>query len=255
VSGSSVPPSSISPPTTARPFTSWGAFRSGGGVSQEAYGEEVAESIDRFTAPWFEHRLVPEWIPAMPNVQAHLEAGASLCDVGCGRGRALIKLAQAFPQCQFVGIDAYEPAIRGARTKALHAGVQSRVRFEVADAAAGLPGRFDIITTFDVIHDSADPRGLLRAIHDALEPSGRYVCVDINCADRPEDNTGPLGTVLYGSSLAYCLPVSLAAGGAGLGTLGLPPSRLSELAHGAGFSLLRQVPIDDPFNNLYELAP
>ena len=53
-----------------------------------------------------------------------------------------------------------------------------------------------------MIHDSADPAGILRAIHDALEPTGRYVCVDINCAENPEDNIGPLGTVLYGSSLA-----------------------------------------------------
>jgi 2-polyprenyl-3-methyl-5-hydroxy-6-metoxy-1,4-benzoquinol methylase len=231
------------------------AFRSGGGVSQEAYGEEVAASIDRFTAPWFEHRLVVEWIPAMPNVQALLEEGAAVCDVGCGRGRALITLAEAFPRGQFVGIDAYEPAIRGARARAQNAGVQDRVRFEVADAAAGLQGRFDVITTFDVIHDSADPAGILRAIHDALEPTGRYVCVDINCAENPEGNIGPLGTVLYGSSLAYCLPVSLATGGAGLGTLGLTPSRLNELAREAGFSHLRQVPIDDPFNNLYELTP
>jgi 2-polyprenyl-3-methyl-5-hydroxy-6-metoxy-1,4-benzoquinol methylase len=231
------------------------AFRGGGGVAQEVYGEEVAASIDRFTAPWFEHRLVPEWIPAMPDVQVLLEAGAIVCDVGCGRGRALITLAEAFPQCRFVGIDAYEPAIRGARAKAQNAEVQDRMRFEVADAAAGLPGRFDVITTFDVIHDSADPPGILRAIHDALEPTGRYICVDINCAENPEDNIGPLGTVLYGSSLSYCLPVSLASGGAGLGTLGLTPSRLNELARGAGFSQLRQVPIDDPFNNLYELTP
>jgi 2-polyprenyl-3-methyl-5-hydroxy-6-metoxy-1,4-benzoquinol methylase len=151
-------------------------------VAQEAYGEEVAASIDRFTAPWFEHRLVPQWIPAMPNVQALLEAGATACDVGCGLGRALVRLAEAFPQCRFVGTDAYEPAIRGACAKAQEAGVQDRVRFEVADAAAGLPGRFDVITTFDVIHDSADPTGILRAIHDAPEPTGRYVCVDINCA-------------------------------------------------------------------------
>jgi hypothetical protein len=79
--------------------------------------------------------------------------------------------------------------------------------------------------------------------------------VDINCAESPEDNIGPLGTVLYGSSLSCCLPVSLAIGGAGLGTPGLPPSRLNQLARGAGFSHLPQVPIDDPFNNLYELTP
>jgi 2-polyprenyl-3-methyl-5-hydroxy-6-metoxy-1,4-benzoquinol methylase len=231
------------------------AFRSGGGVPQEAYGEEVVASIERFTAPWFEYRLVSEWIPAMPHVQALLEAGATICYVGCGRGRALIKLAQAFPRCQFMGIDAYEPAIHGARLQARNAGVTELVHFAVADAAAGLPGRFDVITTFDVLHDSADPRGLLQAIHDALEPTGRYVCVDINCAENPEDNTGQLGTVLYGSSLAYCLPVSLASGGVGLGTLGLPPSVLTDLAHEAGFSRVHQVPIGDPFNNLYELTP
>jgi len=230
------------------------AFRSGGGVPQEVYGEEVAASIDRFTAPWFEHQLVPVWLPAMPHVRGLLEVGATVCDVGCGRGRALLKLAEAFPGCQFVGIDVYEPAIRGARAQAERAGVNDRVRFHVADASAGLTERYDVITTFDVLHDSTDPAGLLRAIHDALEPGGRYVCVDINCADRPEDNVGPLGTVLYGSSLAYCMTVSLAAGGAGLGTLGLPPSRLSHLAHLAGFSDVRQVPIDDPFNNLYELT-
>jgi 2-polyprenyl-3-methyl-5-hydroxy-6-metoxy-1,4-benzoquinol methylase len=77
---------------------------------------------------------------------------------------------------------------------------------------AELSGRLDVITTFDVIHDSADPRGILRAIHDALEPTG----VDIDCAENPEDNAGPRGTVPYGSSLAYCMPVSLASGGAGL---------------------------------------
>ena len=61
--------------------------------------------------------------------------------------------------------------------------------------------------------------------------------------------------MLYGLSLAYCLPVSLAEGGAGLGTLGLPESRLSELATEAGFSKVRRVPIDDPFNSVYELTP
>jgi hypothetical protein len=81
------------------------------------------------------------------------------------------------------------------------------------------------------------------------------VCLDVNSAERPEDNTGPLGTVLYGISLASCLPVSLAGGGAGLGALGLTPARLRELARAAEFAHVHQVPIDDPFNNLYELTP
>jgi hypothetical protein len=82
------------------------AFRSGGGVPQEAYGEEVVASIERFTAPWSSTDLSPSGYRPCRTFQALLEAGATICDVGCGRGRALIKLAQAFPRCQYMGIDA-----------------------------------------------------------------------------------------------------------------------------------------------------
>jgi 2-polyprenyl-3-methyl-5-hydroxy-6-metoxy-1,4-benzoquinol methylase len=231
------------------------AFRDGGGVPQSEYGAEVAESIERFTAPWFEHMLVQQWLPLMPDTLAKLEEGAIVCDVGCGRGRALSKLAAAFPRSRFVGYDVYEPAIQAARARVQDAGVADRVRLEVRDAAQGFGERFDVVTTFDVLHDSVDPRGILSAIRSALSSDGRYICLEINCADRPQENLGPLGTVLYGLSLAYCLPVSLAEGGAGLGTLGLPESRLSELATEAGFSKVRRVPIDDPFNSVYELTP
>jgi 2-polyprenyl-3-methyl-5-hydroxy-6-metoxy-1,4-benzoquinol methylase len=231
------------------------AFRDGGGVPQSAYGAEVTESIERFTAPWFEHMLVQQWLPLMPDTLAKLEEGAIVCDVGCGRGRALSKLAAAFPRSRLVGYDIYEPAIQAARARVQDAGVADRVRLEVRDAAQSLGERFDVVTTFDVLHDSVDPLGILSAIRSALSSDGRYVCLEINCADRPQENLGPLGTVLYGLSLAYCLPVSLAEGGAGLGTLGLPKSRLSELASEAGFSKVRRVPIDDPFNSVYELTP
>lgn len=231
------------------------AFRSGGGVPQDAYGAEVAQSIERFTAPWFEHMLVEEWLPLMPDVLTRLERGAALCDVGCGQGRALIRLAEAFPKSMFVGYDVYEPAVRVATSAAEQAGVADRVQFEVRDVSQGLGASYDVITTFDVVHDSVDPGAILRAIRSALRPDGRYVCVEINCSDRPEENAGPLGTVLYGLSLAYCLPVSLADGGAGLGTLGLPESKLTELARGAGFSEVRRLPIDNPFNSVYEICP
>jgi 2-polyprenyl-3-methyl-5-hydroxy-6-metoxy-1,4-benzoquinol methylase len=195
------------------------------------------------------------WLPLMPDTLAKLEEGAIVCDVGCGRGRALSKLAAAFPRSRFVGYDLYEPAIRAARARMQDAGVADRVRLEVRDAVQGLGERFDVVTTFDVLHDSADPRAIVSAIRSALAPDGRYICLEINCADRPEENVGPLGTVLYGLSLAYCLPVSLAEGGAGLGTLGLPESKLTELTTITGFSKVRRLPIDDPFNSVYELTP
>jgi hypothetical protein len=95
---------------------------------------------------------------------------------------------------------------------------------------------------------------LLRAIREALRPDGRYLCLEINCSDRQSENVGPIASLLYGFSLLYCMTTSLAEGGEGLGTLGLPESRLRELAGKAGFGHVRPVPMDNPFNSLYELA-
>lgn len=229
------------------------SFRRGGGLAPDALHADVWTGTERFTAGWHEHLLVQQWLPLMPEVQRRLRAGARVADVGCGAGHGPIRLAQEFPDCTVVGIDVHAPTIERARRAAAEAGVADRVEFLVADAAAGLPGRFDVVTTFDVVHDAVDPEGLLRAIHDGLVPGGVHVCLDINCSDRAEDNVGPIATLLYGFSVLYCMTTSLAHGGAGLGTLGLPPSVLRELAARAGFAEVRQVPMENPFNNLYEL--
>src|SRR5436305_1499686 len=128
-------------------------------------------------------------------------------------------------------------------------------RFGQRDVSAGLPEQYDVITTFDVIHDAIDPRGLLRTIHQALRPDGRYVCLDINCAEHLEGNAGPLGSLFYGFSVLYCMTTSLSGHGEGLGTVGLPEGKLQELSREAGFSSVRRVPLENPFNNLYELQP
>jgi hypothetical protein len=105
-----------------------------------------------------------------------------------------------------------------------------------------------------VVHDAVDPLGLLRSIRDALRPGGRYLCLEINCSPDPAGNTGPIATLLYGFSILYCMTTSLANGGEGLGTLGLPEPALRNLAGKAGFAQVRRVEMDNPFNTLYELA-
>src|SRR5215467_13377944 len=157
------------------------AFRTGGGVSQSQYSDMIWDGLERFTSTWFENFLLQQWIPAMPDVKAHLERGCDVADVGCGRGRALIKLAQAFPRSRYVGYDNFGPTVARATANARDAGVGKVVRFEERDAAKGLPGKYDVITTFDVVHDAADPLGLLKTIRQSLKPDGVYVCLDINC--------------------------------------------------------------------------
>jgi 2-polyprenyl-3-methyl-5-hydroxy-6-metoxy-1,4-benzoquinol methylase len=228
--------------------------KAGGGVDQTQYPSDFWDGLSRFTNGWFENHLIQDWIPAMPDLQSKLEAGTLCADVGCGAGRASLKLAETFRRSRHVGFDVSDPQIERARANAEQAGVEGRVRFEKRDVAQdGMPEKYDVITTFDVIHDAVDPLGLLKAIRTALKDDGIYVCLDINCADDPADNEGPLAAAFYGFSVFYCMTTSLAHDGAGLGTCGLPEAKLRELATQAGFRKIRRLPLENPFNNVYEL--
>lgn len=205
-----------------------------------------------------------QWIPAVPDIQAKLEQGALVADVGCGRGRALIKLARAYPNSRFVGYDIFEQAISKANTNAVSAGVSDRVRFVQLDVTQekkknednGMPNKYyDIITTFDVVHDMVNPRAALHSIRKALKDNGTYLMLEINAKDKLEDNIGPLGAFFYSMSVLYCMTVSLAAGGEGLGTAGLPESKVRQFCNEAGFSRVNRAPIENPFNVLYEIRP
>jgi 2-polyprenyl-3-methyl-5-hydroxy-6-metoxy-1,4-benzoquinol methylase len=230
------------------------AFRSGRGVPLASYGKRLQQAQERYSTGWVENALTQVWIPAMPAVRSKLERGAAVADVGCGGGLALIKLAQAFPNSYYVGYDAFEPAIVRATENARRAGVSDRVRFQQLDGEGGLPAEYDVITTFDVVHDAAHPRQLLEAIRQSLKPDGIFVCLDMNCSDQLEENVGPIGAMMHGISVLYCLSTSIAHGGEGLGTLGLPEIKLRGLAAEAGFAAVRRVPMENPFNILYEIS-
>ncbi len=231
------------------------AFRSGGGVPLDAYPDAWWDGMERFTANWFEHLLLDEWVPLVDGMHDALRSGAHVADVGCGRGRALVTLLQAYPKATAVGYDLSEAQLEGARRNADEAGVADRVRFVNHDAAQGLDDTFDIVTTFDVAHDLVDPGGVFRAVHRALRPGGSYLLLDFRVGDQLEDNVTRNAAMFYGWSLAYCLTTSLARGGAGLGTCGLPESEVRTRLHRAGFASVHVVPFEDPFNVLYQARP
>lgn len=227
------------------------AFRTGTGVSQSAYPPEFFAALERGTAPKFKHKLLKEWLPALPEVRARLESGGSALDVGCGSGMASITLARAFPQARIFGYDNHPGSIERARANAQAAGVADRVSFEVVDGTHLPAGQFDFISTFDVVHDAVDPPGLLTAIRKALAEGGTYLMLEMNASAKVEENMTPRGRMLYAISTLYCMTTSLAEGGPGIGALmGEPKAR--ELAQAAGFTHFRRV-AEDPFNVIYEL--
>ncbi len=228
------------------------AFRDGKGVSQSEYPPETFESMERSSAGMYRNQLIRKWLPTMPEVMKTLEAGGSALDVGCGSGRAAIALAQAFPKARVFGFDAHAGSLERARNNAKAAGLADRIKFEVVDGTRLPEAEFDLISTFDVVHDSVDPLALLRAIRRALKPGGTYLMVEVNVSARLEDNINPMGRMMYSMSTLYCMSVSLAGGGAGIGAC-MGEDKARELVREAGFTQFRRLPIDDLFSALYEV--
>ncbi len=228
------------------------AFKKGGGVTQSEYSPETWEAMERSSANIYRHSFVRKWLPTLPEVVAKLNAGGSYLDVGCGSGRAAISVAKGFPDAKVFGFDAFKGSVDRAVANAKAENLADRVKFQVVDCTRLPKSEFDFITTFDVVHDSVDPVGLMRSIREALTPGGTYLMVEVNSSSNLEDNINPMGRMMYSISTLYCMTVSLAHGGAGIGAC-MGEKKARELAKEAGFTCFNHLPIDDAFSILYEL--
>jgi 2-polyprenyl-3-methyl-5-hydroxy-6-metoxy-1,4-benzoquinol methylase len=197
-------------------------FRAGGGVPYSRFArfhEVMAEESGQSVLSSLETHI----LPLVPGLTDRLARGIRMLDAGCGRGRILLRLAALHPQSRFVGVDLSPEAIAHAREEASRAGL-ANVVFEAADLSdfdqTAEPEAFDLITTFDAIHDQARPLAVLRGIHRALKPDGVYLMQDIRGSSRVHENVDhPIGTFLYTISCLHCMTVSLAQGGEGLGAM------------------------------------
>ena len=233
-----------------------GAFQNGGGVPQERFGDDWLCGFQRFSRTGFVNYLCQDWIPAMPEIDGRLRAGGSVADIGCGNGMALIQIAKCYPEAQLFGFDLHAPAIETARANAAAEGVGDRIRFEVRDAGAGIPGTYDLITCFDVVHDMPFPRQVLPQIREALAPGGSFFVLEFNFSDDLQENIDHpfgIGAFGYGASTNYCMTTALAVGGEGTGTC-MGERRLRQFATEAGFSEVRLLDFpQNPFNLIFEI--
>ncbi len=197
-------------------------FHQGGGVPYERYPrfhEVMAEDSAQSIGP----ALEPHILPLVPGLEARLRDGIRVLDLGCGRGRTLLRLGALFPKSRFTGYDLSPDAVEAARAEARQLGL-ANVSFEVVDLSdfdeKAEPGAWDWITTFDAVHDQAQPRRMLRGIHRALAADGVYLMQDIRGSSHVEKNLDhPLGPFLYTVSCMHCMTVSLAQGGEGVGAM------------------------------------
>lgn len=228
-------------------------FEKGGGVPYSKYGrfhEVMAKESTQTTV----NALEPFILPLVPGLKEKLEDGIDVLDVGCGSGRAMIQLAKAFPNSYFAGYDVSEEGIGRANAEAKELGLEN-VRFEVRDAAAiGETAAYDLITSFDAIHDQAKPAAMLAGIAEALRPNGVYLVQDISGSSYLEKNLEhPAAPYMYTISLTHCMTVSLSCGGEGLGAM-WGEEKCIEMLNEAGFPNVELHRLDHDFINTYYVA-
>jgi 2-polyprenyl-3-methyl-5-hydroxy-6-metoxy-1,4-benzoquinol methylase len=255
-----------------------GLFDSMAAIGGHATSDQIAE------AAGLDERYVREWLGAMatsgvvdydggkdgyllpaehaalttraagPNNFAsftQLGSGIRVADVRTGSGHAINVMAQAFPESAFVGFDISEEALTVGRAEAQELGL-SNSEFLVHDAAnIADVGRFDLVTTFDAVHDQVDPVGMVQAVFDMLKPGGYWLCVDIQASSHVGENIDhPMGTFFYSVSCAHCMTVSLAHDGAGLGAMwGVQTAR--KMFTDAGFVDLEIHNVEGDISNNY----
>lgn len=228
-------------------------FYKGGGVPYEKYPrfhEVMAEDSGLTVLGALEDHI----LPLIPGLQSKLEKGVKVLDVGCGRGRALLKLAELYPHSQFNGMDLSKKAIEWAREEARKRNL-TNVKFEVRDLSdfdqTAQPEKYDFVTTFDAIHDQGNPQGVLKGIYRTLKPDGVYLMQDICSTGHVHTNLDhPLGPLLYTISCMHCMSVSLAQGGDGLGAM-WGRVKAKELLNQAGFKDIEIKQLEHDIQNDY----
>ncbi|HEX7104344.1 MAG TPA: methyltransferase domain-containing protein [Acidothermaceae bacterium] len=230
------------------------AFRAGEGVGWGDHHHDLYVGVERFFRPGYAANLVSTWIPALDGVEARLNAGITVADVGCGHGASTILLAQAYPNSTIVGFDIHPASIEAARAAAVKAGVADRVRFEVASAQNFDGAGYGLVCVFDALHDMGDPVGAARHIRSALAADGAWLLVEPMAGDAVEANLNPVGRLFYSASTLICTPSARSQkGGWALGAQATD-EQLQSVATQGGFTRFRRA-VDTPVNRIIEIRP
>ena len=226
-------------------------FKNGGGVRYEEFDRfhEVMsdESNQTVIAP-----LIDQTLPLIPGIKEKLEEGIDVLDVGCGSGFALVHLAKEFPNSNFTGYDLSQEAVNRGNAHAADHGLTNVELIAKDVAEIENEQKYDFVTTFDAVHDQADPDRVLENIYRILKDDGVYLMQDIAGSSHVHNNMDhPLGPLLYTTSCMHCMTVSLSQNGKGLGAM-WGKELATEMLNNAGFTEVEVIEQPhDPINYYY----
>ena len=233
------------------------AYKSGGGVAWEAFGEDMRTAQSDFNRPFFTNSLVPGYLSQIPGLHDALsKPGARIAEIGPGGGWAAIAIASAYPGARIDGFDLDEASVTLARQNVSDAGVADRVVIHHQDAAhSSVAGECDLVCAFECIQDLSDPVAVLTTMRRLAKPGAPVIVMD----ERVADEFGAVGDLIerlfYGFSLGVCLLDGMSRpNSAGTGTV-MRPDILRGYAREAGFTDVEILPLEHEMFRFYRLIP
>jgi SAM-dependent methyltransferase len=230
------------------------AFRTGGGVTFADYGVGTRHGIGSVNRAVFLNSL-SEWLD-LAGLPARLGAveRPRVADVGCGTGWSSIVLGQQLANASIVGVDLDQASVIEARANVAREGRSAQIAVRRGDAARLDGGPYDLVTMFQMLHDSADPVGVLRAAREALAPGGEVLLADEATADRFGDARGELiERFQYGCSVLHCLPATMAEDPVDATGTVIRQDTIRGYAEAAGFTSVEELPVTPGFFRVYVL--
>ncbi len=209
------------------------------------HGAPFSEWVSGLTHP-LQRLVVGKILPDMFGEQ--LKTGIHVLDVGCGTGRLIFKLAENYPNCRFVGIDADANGINIARKESSRLGLSSRATFRhVRGEQVKFESEFDLALMFEVFHELPMPErpSVLAGCYRALRPGGRLFIVDETWPEDAQQLRDPafgMSVLVQFSELIW-------------GNIVSTESEQSKLLTDAGFINLKRGDIGGTFTTIMATKP
>ncbi len=225
-------------------------FRTGEGIPYSTYGQDLIFAQGEGNRPTFVNDI-GRWVSSMPDIESRLKlSGGYILEVGCGDGWASLALAKLFPLAKIDAIDPDSTSIDNARKNIQQAGLSNRVSLHLTtiEKASFLieeeRKRYDLVMTFESIHDMAYPVEALRKIREMLSPKGVVFVGDVKMKEALTEKNDFPGRFYYNFSVLLCLPQSMSYPDSAATGAAMTPSTFRRYAKEAGFSKIDILPIE-----------
>ena len=231
------------------------AFRTGEGVPYSTYGREVLFAQGEGNRPMFINDIA-RWISSMPDIESKLRSqGGHIIDVGCGDGWASISLAKSFPRVKIDAIDVDLSSTNNASKNIEEAGLSDRISVHNSPIEkATLKEKYDLVMTFESVHDMAYPVDALRKMKEMVSANGAVLVSDVKMKDKLEEKNDFAGRLYYNFSVLLCLPQSMEYPNSAATGAAMTPSSFRKYAKEAGFSKVDILPIEHFMWQFYRLT-